>query len=130
MCWYHEYSYSVEGTSTTKRIVSAEDKANGVYTFYMPDADITVRAVFRALATGETPPATNTDTNSKGKSVGVGAAFALNIAYLTVEASVGQFRAVSAVQAFRFGGRTARFGNGLRFRYGPLSEHGQHHLRR
>ncbi|HWP21633.1 MAG TPA: hypothetical protein VN417_02730 [Candidatus Cryosericum sp.] len=93
---YLEYSYSVEGTSTTKRIVSAEDRANGVYTFYMPDADITVRAVFRALATGETPPATNTNTNSKGKSVGVGAAFALNIAYFTVEASVGKFRSLTS----------------------------------
>ncbi|MEN6634431.1 MAG: hypothetical protein ABFC56_01110, partial [Clostridiaceae bacterium] len=91
-----EYSYTVDGASVTKQIVTAEDKNNNVYTFYMPDADITVRAVFRALAAGETAPSKTTNTNSKGKTVGVGAAFTLNIAYFTVEASVGKLRVVTA----------------------------------
>ncbi|MEN6340037.1 MAG: hypothetical protein ABFD03_07915, partial [Clostridiaceae bacterium] len=91
-----EYTYTVGSTPTTKQIVTAEDKANGVYTFYMPDANITVNAVFRALAAGETAPATNTNTNSKGKSVGVGASFTLNLAYLTIEAGVGANRSVTS----------------------------------
>jgi len=90
-----EYTYTVDGTPTTKQIVTAEDKANNVYTFYMPDADISVSATFRALATGETAP-TQTNTTSKGKSVGVGASFTLNIAYFTVEAGVGGNRSVTS----------------------------------
>ncbi|MDP3446823.1 MAG: hypothetical protein Q8S22_02065, partial [Eubacteriales bacterium] len=93
-----EYTYTVEGsaTPTTKQIVSVEDKASGVYTFYMPDAAITVSAVFRALAAGETPPTQTSNTTSSGKSVGVGASFSLNIATFDVVAEIGANRSVRA----------------------------------
>ena len=95
------YTYTPEGGSaTTKQIIVVENAANGVYTFYMPDADVTISSLFEADSSGSTGTGTNTTpTNSSGKTVGVGAAFALNIVYMTVEAGVGANRSVTAKTA-------------------------------
>jgi hypothetical protein len=94
-----KYSYTPEGGALTeKAIVTVESAVNNTYTFYMPDADVTIYAIFEAdpggSAGGGTTP--TKPTNSSGKTVGVGASFALNIGTMTVEAGVGEKRSLTS----------------------------------
>lgn len=94
-----QYTYTVNGQAQTKDIVTYEKVGGNVLTFYMPDANAVIKATFRMLNPGETPLNTSSNTTSSGKSVGVGAAFALNVAEMTVEAGIGKNRTVTAGSA-------------------------------
>ena len=94
-----QYTYTVNGHAQTKDIVTYEKVGGNVLTFYMPDANAVIKATFRILNPGETPLNTSSNTTSSGKSVGVGAAFALNVAEMTAEAGIGKNRTVTAGSA-------------------------------
>ncbi|MDO4545395.1 MAG: hypothetical protein Q4C25_04495, partial [Bacillota bacterium] len=91
-----KYTYTSNDTPKTVTIVNVENAGNNTYSFYMPDADITISVIFQnmsaeQLATAaQQPPKTN-----QGKSIGVGAAFALDIVNLEVEAGIGKNRSVT-----------------------------------
>ena len=90
------YSYTPEGGALTeKKIVTIENAANNTYTFYMPDADVTIYAIFETSSGSGGTTTPTKPTNSSGKTVGIGAAFALNVATMTVEAGVGANRKVT-----------------------------------
>ena len=85
-------TYAYKGQ--TKKIVSRELSANAAtYIFLMPNANAVVSATFKPAD----PAAPQTENaNASGKSVGVGAAFALTVSNLSIEAYVGENRVVVA----------------------------------
>ena len=86
------YTYSVDGRTYEKEIVVVDSSsaAEKVFCFYMPDAQIvTVHATF---ADDPTNTAAQPVQNGRGKSVGVGAAFAFTYGDTTTEAGIASNR--------------------------------------
>ena len=86
------YTYSVDGRTYEKEIVVVDSSsaAEKVFCFYMPDAQIvTVHATF---ADDPTNTAAQPVQNGRGKSVGVGAAFAFTYGNTTTEAGIASNR--------------------------------------
>lgn len=83
-------------TPITVKDLSIVDAEGGTaYLFYMPDGDTDIQVTFRAASpsdSAQTPPV----TNAAGKSVGVGAGFAMTSTTVEVVAGIGDNRVVRA----------------------------------
>ncbi|NCC44101.1 MAG: hypothetical protein EOM18_11100, partial [Clostridia bacterium] len=93
-----QFVYTINNQEYVKKIVVVENPNTNAYVFYMPDAIVSVEAIFEVLPAG-TPAATQTPVTNGGMSVGVGASFALDVVDMVVEAGIGKSRPVSAGSA-------------------------------
>ena len=82
------------GIEQRKQIVTLENPGNHTYAFYMPDFDVRIEAVFEDVSAGT--ETTQIPVTTFGKSIGVGAAFALDVVNADVEAGIGKNRIVHA----------------------------------
>jgi len=94
-----KYQYTVDGKTELKDVVTYEKVGGNVLAFYMPGADVTVIPYFRLLNAGEQPMDTTGNTTASGKSVGVGASFAMTYSDMSVIAGIGENNDVSAAAA-------------------------------
>lgn len=86
------FVYTSDGKKVIKKIVTFENRGNNVYAFYMPDFDVSIEATFEPVPAGTvTAPA----KTGNGKTIGVGASFALDVINVTVEAGIGSSRKVT-----------------------------------
>ena len=85
-----------------QQIVTVDDSiidpdGGTTYLFYMPEADARIVAVFpEPKAAGETDPPEEPKKTASGKTVGVGAGFAMTYSKVDVTAGIGKNRTVSA----------------------------------